>query len=299
MCAIGSGDIGYMDRLEYRIQVSPGANPHQIIMETGAENLTLNNDGSLTAELSGGTLDMSTPHAWQTINGEQVPVVVSFKPLDNGQYTFTLGAYDPMHAVTIDPILSWSTYLAGSGNSSDDDYCFDIAVDAAGCAYVTGSAQSAGFPVTQGAFDESYNQVWKTSSCDLFITKFNADGSDLVYSTFLGGSGADTGYGIALDGSGCAYVTGHTESSDFPVTSGSFDTTYESNCCFIAKLSADGSSLVFSTLLGGRDSSTFGNSIAVDDNNCAYVTGSVYSSNFPVTPGVIAGTFETKILDKR
>ena len=116
--------------------------------------------------------------------------------------------------------LAYSTYLGGSSS----DYGYAIALDGAGNAFVTGQANSANFPTTAGAFDTSRN-----GNYDAFVTKLNAAGSALAYSTYLGGSGGaipeDWGNGIAVDGAGSAYVTGDTDSSDFPTTAGAFDTT--------------------------------------------------------------------------
>ena len=116
-----------------------------------------------------------------------------------------------------------------------------------------------------------------------FVTKLAADGRSLVYSTFLGGNGIDVGYGIGIDASGCAYVTGYTRSSDFPTTSGAYDTDFnEEQDVFVTKLSADGSSLVYSTFLGGSDGD-IARDIAVDLEGCAYIIGETFSSDFPTT----------------
>jgi len=108
-------------------------------------------------------------------------------------------------------------------------------VDGSGAAYVTGETDSSDFPTTPGAFDTSFNGIR-----DAFVTKLNATGSALEYSTFVGGSSAERGSGIAVDGSGAAYVMGETLSSDFPTTPGAFDTSYNGGAdAFVAKLDAD------------------------------------------------------------
>src|SRR5262249_6686896 len=132
---------------------------------------------------------------------------------------------------------------------------------------------------------------------DAFVTKLNATGTALVYSTYLGGSGNNQGSGIAVDASGNAYVTGSTFSSNFPVTSGAFQTAFGGgggpsaprDDAFVAKLNASGSTLVYSTYLGGS-SVDEGSGIAVDASGNAYVTGATLSSNFPVTPGAFQAT---------
>ena len=160
-------------------------------------------------------------------------------------------------------------------------------MDAAGSAYVTGDADSTNFPTTAGAA-----QTTNAGATDAFVTKLNATGSGLVYSTYLGGSGADFGYGIAVDGAGSAYVTGATYSTDFPTTAGAAQTTHAGSYvdAFVTKLNATGSGLVFSTYLGGiGDDDCRG--IAVDAAGSAYVTGWTFSPNFPTTAGAAQTTY--------
>ena len=172
--------------------------------------------------------------------------------------------------------LLYGTLLGGS----DRDIGYAIAVDEAGAAYIAGFTFSSDFPTKPGAFDTSHN-----GNSDVFVAKLNADGSGLAYSTFLGGSGSDSAWGIAVDGAGAAYVTGNTNSADFPATPGSFDTSYNGDSdAFVVKLNAAGSDLAYSTFLGGSSGES-GRSIAVDEGGAAYVTGSTRSSNFPTTPG--------------
>jgi hypothetical protein len=169
--------------------------------------------------------------------------------------------------------LVYSTYLGGS----DGDIGRGIAVDASGNLYVTGDTLSTDFP-TANAFQPAYGG----GIADVFVTKLNAAGSAFVYSTYLGGSGDDGGFAIALDASRNAYVTGFVESTDFP-TVGAFDTTLGgASDAFVAKLNAAGSSLVYSTYLGGGDSDE-GHSIAVGPSGSAYVTGDTFSTDFPTT----------------
>jgi hypothetical protein len=167
-------------------------------------------------------------------------------------------------------LLIYSTYLGGTYGDSGGP----IAVDGSGCAYLTGDTQSSDFP-TQNAFDASWNDGY-----DAFVTKLSSSGNSLMYSTYLGGSDYDFGGSIAVDGSGCVYVTGWTESSDFPMLS-ALDVAFNGfSDVFVTKLSASGSSLIYSTYLGGSDYDN-GSGIAVDGSGCAYVTGDTYSSDFP------------------
>ena len=182
--------------------------------------------------------------------------------------------------------LVYSTFLGGSYDTANA-----IAVDLWGSAYVTGETTSSNFPTTKGAIQTTYRGGY-----DAFVTKLNPRGSALVYSTFLGGSKYDSGYGIALDPSGDAYVTGYTGSNDFPTTEGAFQRTYSGGYeVFVTKLNLRGA-LVYSTYLGGSGTGT-GNAIAVDSSGHAYVTGQASSGNLPTTEGAFqttcAGDFDT------
>ncbi|HEY3119151.1 MAG TPA: SBBP repeat-containing protein, partial [Vicinamibacteria bacterium] len=203
----------------------------------------------------------------------------------------TAGAYQPAYGTPpagsggdgdafvakLDPTganLVYSTYLAGT----DLDEAYGIAVDAAGNAYVTGRTYSSGFPTTSGAF-----QTILGGLSDVFVTKLESSGSSLGYSTFLGGSGFDWGFGIALDAAGNAYVAGRT-SSDFPLANPLQPNPGGLGDGFIAKLNAAGSTLIYSTFLGGSRYDEV-DAIAVDGSGQAYVTGWTMSTDFPATGG--------------
>ncbi|MCK4272364.1 SBBP repeat-containing protein, partial [bacterium] len=202
----------------------------------------------------------------------------------------TSGAYQTYNPPPYPSVFVTKFNLAGSGlvystflNSGGADKGYSIAVDDAGYAYVTGYTGSSFFPTTVGAYDVSYNG----GTSDIFVTKLNQTGSDLEYSTFLGGgvTGPDQGYAIAIDGSGNAYVTGYTYNSDFPTTTGAFDRTYNGDWdAFCTKLNATGSALSYSTFLGGT-SLEVGRAIAVDGSGYAYVGGWTQSSGYPTTAG--------------
>ena len=212
---------------------------------------------------------------------------------DSMLFPTTAGAFDTTFNGLVDTFvtklnpagsaLGYSTYLGGS----DEDRGYGIAVDSVGSAYVTGYTYSADFPTTAGALDATYN-----GNYDAFVTKLNAFGSALVYSTYLGGSSYDFGFGIAVDSTGSAYVTGYTYYvGAFPTTAGAFDTTANGNYdAFVTKLNAFGSALVYSTYLGGSGDD-YGFGIAVDSAGSAYVTGSTYSADFPTTAGAFDTTY--------
>jgi hypothetical protein len=177
--------------------------------------------------------------------------------------------------------LVWSTFLGA--DCSDEG--FGIALDDAGHILVTGFTCSDGFPVTAGAFDTSFNG----GTIDAFVIKLDPAGQTVRYATFLGGSGPDRAFGIAVDGSGSAYVTGRTRSEDFPVTPGACDTTQNGDYdLFVAKLAPTGGDLLYATFLGGSLYDK-GAGIAVDRSGSAYLTGWTRSTDFPAT----AGAFDT------
>jgi hypothetical protein len=174
--------------------------------------------------------------------------------------------------------IIYSTFLGGS----DIDLCFSIALDKEKCVYITGIANSSDFPVTEKAYNKTMN-----GSDDFFISKLDSNGSTLIYSTFLGGSEGDGGISMVVDEEGCAYVTGVTNSSDFPTTENVWSRNLKGReDIFITKINKDGSNLVYSTFLGGSSKDNWGEesatSIKVDKNGCAYITGGTISPDFPV-----------------
>jgi hypothetical protein len=179
--------------------------------------------------------------------------------------------------------LVYATFLGGSG----EDVSWSIAVDDDGAAYVGGYTASADFPATAGAYDTSYN-----GNYDAYVAKLNPAGSGLVYATFLGGTGQDYGWRIALDASGAGYVIGETGSADFPTTNGAYGTGYNggSRDVFVTKLNPAGSGLAYSTFLGGG-ATDLGIGIAVDSAGSAYACGYTASPTFPVTAGAYDSTY--------
>jgi photosystem II stability/assembly factor-like uncharacterized protein len=180
--------------------------------------------------------------------------------------------------------LAYSTRLGGSDGY---DQSSGITVDPSGNAYVTGQAQSSDFPVTPGAF-----QMTPDGVTDAFVTEINAAGSNFVYSTYLGGSGYDVARDIAVNASGQAVVTGQTYSDDFPVAGATQNTFHGDGDAFVTRLNPTGSSLVFSTYLGGSNIE-YGNGIAVDSAGNIYVTGYTYSTDLPIT----GNAFQRELLD--
>jgi hypothetical protein len=260
-------------QVEYDWLVKPGAAPGAIgFRYEHARSVNLDAEGNLVIKTQSGGFIHKRPAAHQSINGKKAAVAVDFKAIDAHTYGFQVGPYDKGRELVIDPVvLGYSSYLGGS----DVDRGFALAVDASGCAYVTGETQSSDFP-TDDAYQSTFN-----NDHDVFITKFNASGSDVVYSTYLGGSGSDMGEGIQVDNSGRAYVTGHTDSSDFP-TQNPYQATYAGGGrdVFVSILSANGRGLEYSTYLGGsQEEKAF--ALALDSSKNIYLTGYTTSSNFP------------------
>ncbi|MBK5229367.1 MAG: SBBP repeat-containing protein, partial [Actinobacteria bacterium] len=255
--------------LEYDFVVAPGADPKDIrVGFSGASDIALK-DGSLVITTASGAVTQEAPVLYQTIAGRQVPVDGRFV-LAGEEVGFEVGAYDHSRQLVIDPTLVYSTYLGGAS----DDVGYGIAVDSSGEAYVTGFTNSTKFP-TVAPFQGS-----DAGSTDAFVTKLDRTGSALIYSTYLGGTGHDTGYAIAVDQEGVAYVTGTTSSTDFPTQAPFQGSKAAGADAFVIKLNRTGSTLIYSTYLGGS-SDDFGDGIAADPSGAAYVTGSTTSTNFP------------------
>jgi hypothetical protein len=187
--------------------------------------------------------------------------------------------------------LLYSTYLGGKA----DEWAVDVAVEPnTGRLYLVGATKSTDFPSTSGAFDRDLNRsLWdaikRKRPADAFVVKLSADGTRLLYSTYLGGSAADSAEGVAINGSGSAYVTGYTFSSNFPTTKGAFQRNFGGSTTdvWVAKVSPEGTRLVYSTLIGGAGNDGVEHSgIIVDGDDHAYVSGFTRSSNFPTTSGV-------------
>jgi beta-propeller repeat-containing protein len=250
-------------QLEYDWVVAPGANPKQIRVKwEGPSQVTKNASGDLV--LSASLIQ------WKPVILQEGKRIEGGYTVRGREVAFELAKYDAAKPLVIDPVLVYSTYLGGSGDVGQG-----IAVDGAGNAYVMGSTRSTNFPTANPI------QASNGGSFDVFVTKINADGSALVYSTYLGGRADDFGGGIAADGAGNAYVTGYTHSTDFP-TANPLQGSGGGLDAFVTKINAAGSAFVYSTYLGGSGNDV-GTGIAVDGSGNAYVTGNTNSTNFPTT----------------
>jgi len=300
---------GNQRELECDFVVTAGADSRAIELRfEGSDRVSVNADGDLLLSANGDEVRFRKPLAYQRGIDHGGRATDGSKHFLDGRYVlrgknrvgFQLAAYDGSKPLIIDPVLSYASYLGGSGDETGSGT--SIAVDTAGNAYVAGTTASINFPVTEAGYQKMFGgeSPGCTSSSgfacgDAFVTKINATGSALIYSTYLGGSSDDDAYGIALDSSGSAYISGYTASTDFPTTPGAFQTAFggtTGGCnqgfpcgdAFVAKLNPAGSKLIYSTYLGGSDWD-YSEGLAVDAFGNAYVTGDTGSANFPTTPG--------------
>jgi hypothetical protein len=279
--------------LEYDFVVAPGVDPSTIELAfDGVRDIAMDGEGHLVLRTPAGDLQLRKPLVYQEIDGARTEIAgryVLVPPAgDRGAAAapptvrFALAAHDAARPLVIDPVLVYSTFLGG-GNS---DLAWDIAVDGSGNAYVVGETTSLNFPKTLA--------VGPFGGIDAFITKLNAAGTQRVYSSYVGGSGEDRALGIALDAAGNAYVTGETESVDFPTTAGAFQGSAPSQGgdfdVFVFKANAAGTALVFSTYLGGPTGDDSGRGIALDTSGNIYVVGETDSVGFPTTSGAFRTT---------
>jgi len=313
------GDHG---KLEFDFIVHPGADPKLIQLEDlGAQAHVLNDSGNISYEYAGGRITLSRPFSYVPAGAERQEVASNFLMQKDGRISFRLRNYNPDKTLVIDPALSYSTFLGPV-------FCSRIAVDGMGEAIVVGVARPS-YPVTPGAFQTSA----QASSNEVpFVLKLNASGTALVYATFLGGTNtaltvdADSVIAVAADSTGNAYLTGGTTNLNFPTTANVFQSTAPclaanrskgvcSNvAAFVTELDPTGSTLVFSTFLGGTmamggissysgprgqysgllyanfQPGEIGSGIAVDSTG-VYVGGITNSIDFPVTSGITQTTF--------
>jgi len=279
--------------LKYDFRVRPGARASDIrLAYAGAQRLTIDPRGDLLIETGAGTLRDSRPISYQDIGGTRVRVPSRYV-VSGRRFELALGRYRHDRDLIIDPGIQYTTFIGGSSLEEGNG----VAVDSSGNAYVGGTTQSPDFPTTVGAFQRTGAPQ---NFAEAFVSKLNPSGTQLVYSTFIGGSDMEFGRRIAIDAAGNAYITGQTKSSNFPTTANAFDRTLNipANCprCatdntdgFVTKLNASGSALVYSTYLGGTDYDS-PRGIAVDGSGNAYVDGETVSVDFPTTAGSFSPT---------
>jgi hypothetical protein len=273
---------GNQRQLENDFVVAPGVDPRVIAMEFGgAKEIAIGKAGDLLLQTADGQVQMQKPVVYQLIAGTRHEVAGNYVLRNRETVGFEIAAYDHTAPLVIDPVLVYSTFLGGAGQDSGSA----IAVDSAGNAYISGEAGAATFPT------QNSNQAFSGGN-DAIVSKFNATGSALVYSTFLGGNtGFEHGYAIAVDSAGAAYVVGITIASDFPITASALQTTKltgaTQEAAFLTKLSPAGT-LAYSTFLSGTQAGR-GFGVATDGAGNAYVVGTAGTA-FPVTASAFSST---------
>ncbi len=295
---------GNQRQLEYDFVVAAGADASRIRWQIDGARPALDTDNILELRAPGGTVRFLAPVAYQVIDGKRCPVAATYTVTDKA-VGFRLGHYDRGQPLVIDPVLSYFSYLGGTGNdyignsfpegngSPSPEPTQAVGIDSQGNLYVAGSTSSTDFPVAGTVFSHTTKLAGQNWA---FVSKFSPDGSKLLYSAYFGGSagGNDAAYALAVDSTGNAYVTGSAGSNEFPVTSGAFQTNcapnYNANTgspvascsingngaysqsAFVLKLNPTGSTLIYSSFLGGYGAA-WGTGIAVDSVGQAYVTG--------------------------
>jgi hypothetical protein len=311
---------GSGQQLEYDFVVTPGADPGAIRMRfQGADGIELDAQGNLVLHTAAGDVVQQAPVIYQGDGADRQAVSGAFVLEADGEVGFAVGAYDATRPLVIDPVLAYGTYL---GNSATLNGYWDsrtaghaIAVDRQGNAYLTGSVSTTEFPTTPGSLQTSFDPF--LFGRDAFVTKLNADLSELVYATYLGGNTGvplpgfraepvEEGLGIAVDPSGAAYVVGYTASADFPnvnavqpehagstarlPSSSEFGSRHAGRDAFVVKLDPSGSRLLYATYLGGTHEDVAAG-VATDAAGNAYVVGTTGSTNWPATPGALQETY--------
>jgi|GEM_PF-2394212 len=267
------------NRLEYDFVVAPGADPNRIeISFAGIDALRVDpSTGDLIYSTPAGEIANRKPRVYQDVDGRRVEVAGAYRLLSKTSAGFSLGDYDRSRPLTIDPVVVWATYLGGN----DEDVAFSVATDSLGSVYVTGQTRSTNFPGTIGN---------PAGSFDAFVAKFNSAGTALSYSTFIGGTGTDQSFSIAVSSAGEAFIAGSTSSGNFPTTAGVIQGAFGGqNDGFVAKLNPSGV-LSLSTYIGGSTLDQ-ANGITIDSGGNIFVVGTTTSVNFVTTNGA----FDTQL----
>ncbi len=288
---------GNRGRLEYDFKLAPGTDPSRVGLKfEGHNQLAIDSNGDLLVTLSGGDLRLQPPRAYQMIGGHERRIVSRFQLRSENEVGFAVGPYDRARELVIDPVLTYSTYLGGTGDEGCSvilatgtpvSGCPAVAVDPASNAYIAGSTTSADFPVAG-----SPEQAGLRGTANIFIAKFNAVANTLLFSTYLGGSGKDYTAGVGVDSATDVIVGGTTTSANFPTTTTAFQKTRTNanSHAFVSKLDPTGHTLVYSTYLSGNGSETAsGLAVGQSDQN-AYIIGTTTSTNTPNSSSIFPAT---------
>jgi hypothetical protein len=277
---------GNQQQLEYDFTLAPGTDPGVVkIHFDGVDRILIGTRGELILAMGGDEIQQPAPVIYQMVGGQRQAVSGGYRLVDARTVAFTIGKYDHKLPLVIDPVLSFSTYFGG--NSSDT--AWSIALDTNGFIYIAGQTLSSQFPTNSRPNGYQTNFAGGGLTGDAFVAKFDNQGTNLIYLTYLGGNGDDLAASIAVDNGGNVYLTGSTTSANFPTNNALYQKIGGASTsvgypidAFVAELNSGGSNLVYSTYLGGS-SMDGGTSIAVDSSNNVYVAGFTYSTNFPTT----------------
>jgi uncharacterized repeat protein (TIGR01451 family) len=299
---IDASIYGNQRQLEYDLNIHPGGNPAAIRLRfAGLQDASLSSEGDLILKMEHGQLRWKKPFAYQDSETGRVEIPCQFVLTKDQEVTFAVGPYDASRLLTIDPALVYSTYLGGSDldvpgeTGGGDPSKGGLALDTSGSVYIAGRTLSVNFPATNGFSRTS------AGANDIFVTKLDSNGTSVVFSTYIGGSGNDEAYGIDIDTNNTIYLTGSTDSSNFPKVN-AFQTTGETNGdAFIIRLAANGSNLLYATYFGGSGSDV-GNGIVADNFGMVWITGTTLSGTtfpkknaFQSAPGLNADAFVSKL----
>ncbi len=266
--------------LRHDFHLDAGADPSQICYNiTGSDGIDIDSEGSINIETPEGDIKIAGVAAFSCNHGSRRPVGCRFVRQDGNRLSFRLDNYDSNKPLLIDPLI-YSTFIGGS----KFDQARDIEILASGEVFLTGTTLSRDFPTSVGAYSRKMKD---TNSSEIFVTKLDSSGRNLLFSTYIGGHFEDVPEGLEIDAAGYVFVagcTGGAKSNNFPVTTGAWDTVYNGGYdVFILKLSDDGSHLEYSTYIGGRYDD-FAQSLVVDNGGYAYITGyTTEGGNYPTT----------------
>jgi hypothetical protein len=283
---------GNQGQLEYDFEVAPGADPGRVKLKfEGPEKLALDAAGNLAMHAESGDVHLEAPRVYQRKGDEKQSVDGHFVLTSSREVGFAVGDYDRSRTLVIDPVLTYFGYLGGSGVETSPS----IAVDGAFNIYVAGQTTSTNFPLVTPAPTPPPLQSTLNPPSDVFVAKLDPSGTTLLFSTYLGGTGDDFSAGIAVDASLNVYVTGTTNSANFPMANpaNGFQTAPKTpgNHVFLSVLNPGGSGLLYSTYLSGSNLDV-ATGLAIDNKANAYVTGTTTSADFPTTPGTLQGALQ-------
>jgi hypothetical protein len=288
---------GNQRQYEFDFVVAPGADPRAIAFQvSGADRVEIGPQGDLMLTIGKELIRQKKPVIYQVKQGHRVPIAGSYRLENNNTVFLRIDTYSPDRPLIIDPVLTYSTFLGGLGNET----ARSVVLDPGGNVYVAGDTLSSQL-ATADAYQPFYAGGYPNAGGDAFVAKFDPTGTNLLFLTYLGGSGDDAATSMALDQDGNIYLAGVTDSTNFPIPGYTFTNQISGKGelyfdlhpydAFVAKLSGDGTRLIYATYLGGSGADQ-ALAIVVDTNACAYLVGFTQSTNFPTTANAFQRTLQ-------